>query len=158
MTHFISAGRKLPPSTWWNTWHNFTFSSITFVSLSKPADRRELENELKYTNKLVSSAKMVTDELFSLTQKTLSSVQKHPLFISFFFFKWMFSVPEESFPRFRRLYGFSWRAISWPPRVGISSRSGRGWEGSFATSGSCIFLLVLRCLRHLLLQGSSLDD
>ena len=72
--------------------------------------------------------------------------------------KRMFSVPEESFPRFRRLYGFSWRAISWPPRVGISSRSGRGWEGSFATSGSCIFLLVLWCLRQLLLQGSSLDD
>lgn len=41
------------------------------------------ENELKY--KLVYSAKMVANELSSPTQKTFSSVQKHPLFISFLF-------------------------------------------------------------------------
>ena len=72
--------------------HGGTLATITpshliaFVSLSKAADKRGFENELKYTNKLVYSAKMVTDELFSPTQKTFSSVQKHPLFISFFFF------------------------------------------------------------------------
>lgn len=69
--------------------HSGTLDTITpshliaFVSSSKAADKRE--NELKDTNKLVYSAKTVTNELSSPTQKTFSSVQKHPLFISFLF-------------------------------------------------------------------------
>ena len=78
MIHFIFVRKKVPlinMSTQQQT-QLYLLGSQPLSHYLQVVDKRELENELMCTGELVNSAKMVTDELFSLTQKTFRNDQK----------------------------------------------------------------------------------